>query len=319
MFKNYFKTAWRSLVKNKIYSTINILGLTIGLCACMLVATVVIDDLSYDKQWSRSHDIYRIISINKMGDGLYDRSSSSFVGLKSALQNNFPEVEATAEISNYSTRFKLDNTDANGIKVSTLNADTSLWKMLDMQVLEGNPKKYIAGDNTNLVITESFRRKFFSNQNPVGKIIYSVPVYNDKPGSYVITGVIKDLPSNSVFRSEAIVVNKPRNEELYKQQGGTLSENYVLLKRGTDVQKFTDKVNKWYAGFVTVKNTYQHAFQPLKDVYLHSDFNGYQTIKGDYKDIFILSGVAILLLIIACVNFVNLSTARALQRIKDTG
>ena len=319
MFKNYFKTAWRSLLKNKIYSTINILGLTIGLGACMLVATVVIDDLSYDKQWSRSNDIYRIISINKMGDGLYDRSSNSLAGLKTALQNNFPEVEATAGISNYSTRFKLDNTDANGINVSTLNADTSLWKMLDMQVLAGNPKKYIAGDNTNLVITESFRRKFFSNQNPVGKIIYSVPVYNDKPGSYVITGVIKDLPSNSVFRSEAIVVNKPRNEELYKQQGGTLSQNYVLLKPGTDVQKFTDKVNKWYAGFVTVKNPYQHAFQPLKDVYLHSDFNGYQTIKGDYRNIFILSGVAILLLIIACVNFVNLSTARALQRIKDTG
>src|SRR6185437_14276777 len=222
-------------------------------------------------------------------------------------------------ISNNSTRFKLDNTDANGIEVSTLNADTSFWKMLDVQVLAGNPKNYIAGDNTNLVITESFRRKFFSNQNPVGKIIYSVPVYNDKPGSYVITGVIKDLPSNSVFRSEAIVVNKPRNEELYKQQGGTLSENYVLLKRGTDVQKFTNKVNKWYAGFVTVKNPHQHSFQPLKDVYLHSDFNGYQTIKGDYRNIFILSGVAILLLIIACVNFVNLSTARALQRIKDTG
>ncbi len=253
MFKNYFKTAWRSLVKNKIYSTINILGLTIGLCACMLVATVVIDDLSYDKQWNRSNDIYRIISINKMGDGLYDRSSSSFAGLKTALQNNFPEVEATAGISNYSTRFKLDHTDANGIKVSTLNADTSFWKMLDVKVLEGNPKKYIAGDNTNLVITESFRKKFFGNENPVGKIIHSVPNYTDKPTPYVITGVIKDLPSNSVFRSEAIIINKPRNEELNKQQWGTFSENYVLLKPGTDVQKFTDKVNKWYAGFVTVK------------------------------------------------------------------
>lgn len=319
MFKNYFKTAWRSLSKNKMYSTINILGLTIGLCACMLVATVVTDDLSYDKQWSRSNDLYRIISVNKMGDELYDRSSSSFSGLISALKNNFPEVEAAANISNHDERFKLDDKDANGIEVTTLSADTTFWQMLDVQALAGNPRNFISGDNANLIITESFRKIIFPNENPVGKIIYSVPVYSDKSTSYIITGVIKDFPANSVMRAEVIVQHKPSNDELYKEQYGTFSENYVLLKPGTDIKKFGSKVNKWYTGFVAAKNPYQHEFQPIKDLYLHSDFARYQTIKGDYKNIYILSGVAILLLIIACVNFVNLSTARALQRLKETG
>ncbi|HEX5153734.1 MAG TPA: FtsX-like permease family protein [Parafilimonas sp.] len=319
MFKNYFKTAWRSITNNKVYSAINILGLTIGLCACMLVITIVTDDLSYDKQWSRANDLYRIISVNKMGEGLYDRSSSSFSGLVAALKNNFPEVEVAADISNRTLRLKLNDRDVNGVEVTTLSADTAFWQMLDVQVLAGNPGNFIAGDNKNLVITESFRKKFFPHENPVGKIVYSVPVYSDKSTPYIITGVIKDLPANSVMRAEVIVPHKPSNDPLHKEQYGTFSENYVLLKPGTDIKKFTAKVNKWYANFITAKNPYQHEFQPIKDVYLRSDFAGYQVIKGDYKNIYILSGVAILLLVIACVNFVNLSTARALQRLKETG
>jgi putative ABC transport system permease protein len=319
MLRNYIRTAWRNLLKNKSFSFINIFGLTIGLCACMLVATVVIDDVSYDKQWSRSGDLYRIIMVNKMGDDLYDRSASSFIGMVAELKKNFAEVEAASTISNYDTRFKLDNTDPNGIKTTALVTDTSFWKMLDVQVLSGNPKQYVAGDNKNLIITESFRKKFFPNENPTGKIVRSVPVYSDKTTPYIITGIIKDLPSNSVFRSEVIIANKPRKEELVKEQYGSFLENYILLKPGTDIKKFTDKVNKWYTGFVTVKKPYQYEFQPVQDIYLHSDFAASQTIKGDYKNIYILSGVAVLLLIIACVNFINLSTARALQRLKETG
>ncbi|HVZ98134.1 MAG TPA: FtsX-like permease family protein [Chitinophagaceae bacterium] len=319
MFRNYLRSAWRLITNNRIYSAINILGLTTGLCACMLVATVVTDDLSYDRQWSRDNDLYRIISMNKMGDGLYDRSSSSFSGLITALKNNFPEVEAAAAISNHDQRLKPNDRDINGIDVTTLSADTTFWQMLDVQVLAGNPRRFIAGDNKNLIITESFRKKFFPRENPVGKIVYSVPVYSGKSTPYIITGVIKDLPANSVMRAEVIIPHLPSNDPLYKEQYGTLSENYVLLKPGTDIKKFTAKVNKWYANFITAKNPYQHEFQPVKDIYLHSDFAGYQTIKGDYKNVYILSAVAILLLIIACVNFVNLSTAKALQRLKETG
>ncbi len=319
MIKNYFKVAWRTITKNKVYSIINILGLTIGLSACMIVATVVIDDLSYDRQWSKGDDLYRIISVNKMGDGLYNKSQSSFAGLLPVLQKDFPEVEATAGISSYSHRWKLNEADPNGVEAMALRADTTFWKMLDISVLNGNPGKYIAGDNINMIITEGFRKKYFPNENPVGKIIRDVPTYSTKATPYIITGVIKDLPANTIMRTDVIIQVEPRNEELNKKQWGTFSQNYVLFKPGTDIKKFTSKLNQWYAGFVEDKNPYQFEFQSLKDCYLHSDFASYQDVKSDYKNILILSGIALLLLIIACVNFVNLGTARAIYRLKETG
>ncbi len=318
MFKNYFKTAWRNITTNKVYSLINILGLTIGLGACMIVATVVIDDLSYDRQWSKSDDLYRIITINRMGADLYDHWASSLAGLGPKLKNEFPEVKAAAGISNYKRRIKLNENNPNGVEISALQADTSIWRMLDFKVLAGNPRKYVEGTN-DIVISESFRKKIFPKKNPVGKIIYDVSGYSDKATPYLVTGVIKDIPSNTVFRSEVIMLNKPRTENLFKNGGGTLSQNYILINPGTNMAQITQKINKWYAGYVENKKHYQFEFQPVKDIYLHSDFAQSQEIKGSSQNIYILSGVALLLLIIACVNFINLSTASALQRLKETG
>ena len=319
MFRNYFKTAWRTMTKNKMYSFINILGLTIGLSACMIVATVVLDDLSYDKQWSKGNDLYRIISVNKMGDGLYDRYASSFTGVGNVLKNDFPEVQTVAELSIRSDQqFRITQQDEMGIKAVALYADTTALQMLDFKIIDGSPNHYVDGIS-NMMITKSFAKKYFPNKNPVGEKIYSIPIYNDKPTEYLITALIEDMPSNSVLRSEMIVLNKPRNEEVNKKQWGTFSQNYILMKPGTDMEQFTTKVNDWYANFVEVKDPYQFDFQPIKDVYFHSEFAGTLDVKGDYKNIFILMGVAIFLLLIACVNFINLTTARAIYRMKETG
>lgn len=284
----------------------------------MIVATVVIDDLSYDKQWSKSENIYRIVTKNKMSDNSYDRFPSSFVGLGLKLKADYPEVEAVTGLELTDERLKINDDNPNGIKVNVLRADTSVWQMLDIKVLKGNPRKYVEG-TSNILISESFKDKFFHNEDPVGKTIYNVPAYYDKPSPRLITGVIKDLPSNSIFRSQVIILQKPRSEELSKQQEGSFTESYILMKPGTDMKQFTKKVNTWYTGYVEDKNPYQFEFQPLSNVYLHSDFAPYQEVKGDYKNIFILSGVALLLLIIACINFINLTTARAIQRLKETG
>ncbi len=319
MIKNYFKTAWRTITGNIAFSSINIIGLTIALAASMVVATIVIDDLSYDKQWSHSNEIYRINTVNRMGDGMYNKFSTSFVGLVNTLKKDFPEVEAAAPISTSSMRLKVNEADPNGMKISSLEADTSLWNILDLKVLSGNPRKLIAGDNANLVITESFRKKFFPNENPVGKIIDDVPTYSTKAKPYIITGVIKDLPVNSIFRADVVEMTPVWDEQLTKEQFGSFAQNFVLFKKGSDVKKFTDKLNSWYAGFVNEKNPYQFEFQPLEDIYLHSDFASYQPVRGDYKTILILGGISVLLLIIACVNFINLSTSRAVYRLKETG
>lgn len=319
MFKNYLKTTWRTITHNKVYSAINIIGLTVGLCTCMLVVTVVIDDLSYDRMWTKADQLYRINSISKMGEGLYDKSSYSFAGLGPALKSNFPEVEASAAMFATEKKLRLNKGDLNSIDVPALSADSSFWQLLDIQVVSGNPRKFIEGDRDNVIISESFRKKFFPSQDPVGKIIYEVPTYSEEGDAYIITGVMKDLPSNSVLRSDIIVSRKPHNEELRKNEGGSFSQHFILLKPGTNIKAFTGKVNKWYSDFVGGKKRFENSFQPIKDVYLHSDFAAGQEIKGNYKNVYILSGVALLLLCIACINFINLGTARALQRLKETG
>ncbi len=320
MIENYFRIAWRNIKKNKVYSFINIIGLTLGLCSCMLVATVVIDDLSYDRHWSHQNELFRIVTVNKMGDSLYDRFTSSFTGLSNTLRTDFPEIEAVGMLDNYEDRLKLQDTDEpNGINVTILGADTSIWKLLDLQVLSGNPRNFTEGQ-TNIVLTESFQLKHFKNENPVGKIIYDVPRFSNKRKSYLITGVVKDIPSNSIFRCEVIEIANERNSDLSKEQFGTFTpNNFILTKAGVDIKTFTHKLNKWYAGYVTVEKPYQFEFQPLSQVYLHSDFSENQKVKGDIRNVYIFCGVALLLLIIACVNFVNLSSARALQRLPEAG
>lgn len=318
MTRNHIKATWRTITRNRVYSAINVAGLTAGLCTCLIVGTIIVNDLSYDRQWSRSDDIYRILTVNKMGKDLTDKFPASFVGLNSVLKNDFPEVENVAAVYASTKRLRLNEDQSNGVEAHTLEADTGVWKMLDFKVLTGTPQRFTQGQ-FNLVITESFLNKYFSKENPVGKIVYDVPTYESKPTPYLITGVIKDIPSNSVFRADAMILYTPWTEALDKKGSGTFTESYVLLKSGTNIQKFTQKVNDWYAGFIESKSPFLSAFQPLKNVYLHSDFAPGQKIKGDFKNIFILGAIALLLLIISCVNFINLGTARSIYRLKETG
>ena len=317
MLKNYLRAALRGMAKNRMYTFVNILGLTIGLWACMIVATVVIDDLSYDKQWSRANDLYRIVSVNKMGEGLYDRSSSSFKGLQGELKKNFPEVEAVAGLRVSDLRLRFNGDLSNGVSVQALGTDTSIWKMLDISVLEGNPRIYVNG-HPNLLISEDFRHRFFKGVDPVGRMVYSVPDYGEAD-SFLITGIIKNLPANTHLRADVIKVENHTPEPLSHAGDGTSVQQYLLLSPGSDIRKFTGKVNKWYRDFMGSKIRYQFEFQSVKDVYLHSDFAEDQSVKGSARNIYIFSGTALLLLLIACINFINLTTARSITRLKEMG
>jgi len=318
MLRNYFKIAWRTLVKNKIFSFIAILGLTLGIWSCMSVATVIIDDLTYDLHWEKKNDIYRITTLRKGGLDMQSQSSFTFAGLAPVLMDEFPEVEAVSNINTTKIHFKLSHSQTDNIKVNVLTADTIVWKILDFRVINGNPENYVHGKG-NLVISQSFKETYFPGENPVGREIFDVPSYSEKPNTYVITGVIEDIPSNSHLRADVVVITKGRKEVLNKNQFGTFGQYYVLMKPNTDIERFTNKLNSWYADYVELENPDAFKFQPIKDIYLHSDFAEYQVVKGSYTNIFILSGVALLLLIIACANFVNLSTARALKRLREIG
>lgn len=319
MLRNYFKAALRNLQKEQVFTLVNIIGLTVGLLACMVISTIVLDDLSYDKHWSRARDLFRIVSLNDMGAGAQSRFTYSWAGLPPELKKLYPEVEQYAAIRHSSLRLNIREGQANGINVSALEADTSVWNMLDIIVIQGNPRHYQAG-TSNLLITESFRDRFFPGRDVVGEIFYDVPAYGGKPNPYLITGVIEDIPSNSHLRAEAIHLTTGFSEQLNASEGGTLRRHYLLMKPGTDMVGFTEKVNKWYRDFVEkAKPRFSFEFQPMEDIYLNSGFATDQQVKGNLERIYIFGAIAVVLLLIACINFVNLSTARALKRMRETG
>lgn len=322
MFKNYFKTAWRNLSRNKIYSAINIIGLTIGLTACLLVATVVADDLSYDRQWANADNIYRVVTVNTSNKALTQRFPQCMTGMGPSMMQVFPEVKDYCRMRDGSERLRFgDNKD--GVKLASIEAEPTVWGLLDFKVTAGSPKKYIDGYK-NLVITEKIRKQYFGNVDPVGKVVGDIPSFGG-PQKYVITGVIKDIPTNSHLRADVMVIGKMRPEDdiLHKEGFGTFYPQYILLRPGTDASALARKVSNWYNhDIMAVKGRATNSFelQPMKDIYLKSDnLSGTQTVIGSMRNVYIFSGVAIMLLLIACINFVNLTISRILKRMPEVG
>ncbi len=320
MIKNYFKIAFRNLQRNKMYSLINITGLTIGLIACLLVATVVLDDLSYDHQWKNSDHIYRIISIDQNNKNAIEQFPQSFTGLGPTFKKNYPEVQEYCRMHVAKQRFRMGK-NKDGVQIHAISAEPSVWKVLNFDVVEGNPRAFVKG-YSNMVITEKIKKEYFANTDPIGKMITSLPEFG-KPVDYLITGVIKDIPANTTLRADLLTISemRPDDDVVHPEGYGTFAEQYLLLKPGTSVKMLEAKANKWFAGYISNKEMhYSFAFQPMKDIYLRSaDLSGGGDVKGDIKNVYIFSGVAAILLLIACINFINLTTARALKRVREAG
>jgi len=318
MLKNYIKIALRNLARNKVYSLINILGLTIGLAACLLVATVVIDDLSYDRQWKNADNIYRIISVDKSNKNAENRFPVSYSGLGPELKKNFPEVTDFCRVSSQDRRLKMGE-DKDGITLTSMTADPSVWNVLDFKVVDGTPQKFVTG-YVNLVISEKIKNQYFPKSNPVGQLVYTIPDFG-KPKAYLITGVIKDIPSNTHLRADIIELRERSiaDNQLNTNGAGSFLSQYLLLKPGTQIGKFTNKLNTWYKNFMLGKTNLSFELQSIKDAYLYSEFTDTQSVQGSIRNVYIFSGVAILLLLIACINFINLTTARALKRLREAG
>ncbi|MEM9142275.1 MAG: FtsX-like permease family protein [Bacteroidota bacterium] len=316
MFKNYLKIAWRNLFKNKQFSIITIFGLTVGLWACMCVTTVVVDDLSYDTHWKNTENVYRILSNGPMVD---HPVPGAWAGLRNELPKNFPEVGAMASIYSQELDLKLSEASSDNIRIDALTTDSLIWEVLDFKVLRGNPKRFLHGNKKNLVITEGFRKRYFPNEDPIGKILYSVPTFGTEVESYPITGVIDDIPPNTHLRAQALLIEKPREEPLFKQGYGSFAQFYITLSKGTDAAGLAQRVNKWYAEYTDTPNPFEFNFQPIKEVYLHSPFEAGTNTRGDYITIYILAGVALMLLVIACVNYVNLSVGKSIYRMREIG
>lgn len=317
MLKYELKIALRKLFKSKLYSSLNIVGLAIGLAACLIIATIVLNDLSYDKQWKNASQLYKLIGFQHVNHAT-EETQYVHAALGPELKRNFPEVKAFCRMEPKQTKIKFDMSKQ-AVDIRSLQAESTIWDMLDLTIVEGDPKQIKEGID-NVVITQQIKDEFYRNDDPVGKTIYEIR-QNDT-AKYVITGIIKNIPGNTHLRAQIIVMRSFLKQPGYNKVAGIIGAafmpQYVLLNPNTDATALQRKIDAWYKahkGEGLADNSY--FLQRMQDVYLRSNYHDPEGIHASIDTVYIFSWVAVLILLVACINYVNLSTARAIDRMRE--
>ncbi|MFC1553842.1 ABC transporter permease [candidate division KSB1 bacterium] len=319
MIKNYMKTAKRNLLKNKGYSFINIASLSIGVACCILLFLYIDYELSWDKFHKNADRIFRVAVLFDDEDGL-DPYAKTQAPLAPAMLDDFPEVEEAVRIS---TRFP----GGGGLVANyggkqfweerILLADQSFFKVFSFPLINGNTETALT-DPSSVVISKETAAKYFGNEDPLGKVInfYKPGGYNE---SFIVTGVICDIPKNSQFQFDLLFS--------FALQGGNLNwtswnyTTYVMLldeKYKTGLEgKFPEFTRKYLGDEAVARDKF--FLQPILDIHLHSQLRNDFSTNRSIVQIYFLSSTALLILLIACINYMNLMTVRSLSRAKEVG
>ena len=324
MFKNYLKVALRNLWKNKGFSAINIIGLASGLAVCLLIVLYVVDELSYDKYNVNADRIYRVDA-----DIYFNNTSAIFAvapnPLAPALKRDFPEIEEMTRV-NYQGGILVKKDNRNVQDDHAAFVDSTFFKVFTIPMVAGDASTALREPNS-IVIDETIAKKYFNSTNVIGKTLLV-----DNKNYCKITGVIKDIPKQSHFHFHFL---RPKSD---KDNDSWLSNNiynYVLVRPGVTKDKLQKDVDatinnylgkelqdQLHATLADLKNKGNHFIYhatPLTDIHLHSDKSYEIEANGNISYVYIFSVIAIFILLIACVNFMNLSTARSANRAKEVG
>ncbi len=323
MLKNYLIIAWRNLLKNKVFSIINILGLALGMAACILIFQYVAFELSYDKFYEHESNLYRIILSSYHNRELQDIKALTPRPLGLALKEKFPEVEEFTRL-NEEDEVIIVFDEKRFLEERVYYADSSFFSLFTFPLKSGDPLTVLAQPNS-AVISESMARKYFDTEDPVGKTL----VIHDGEGGieYKVTGVFYDIPENSHINFDFLlsIHGIVGDDNIDQGWGWTGFYTYLLLSPNADpdalISKFPEIIETYYGGFLEEYNMeHEYDLQKLEDIYLHSDHLIMEPeVRGNNKIIHYMIIIALFVLLLAWFNYVNLTTARALERAKEVG
>lgn len=341
MLKTYLKIAFRSLMKNRLVSAINVLGLAVGIATCTIIGLYVLDESSYDRFWKNSDRIYRVTLDAKIGDDLL-HEASVMAPVAQTIKDELPEIEASTRVIKVREETKIRMGENVLRKGTTAFVDSNFFEVFDLPFVSGDPKTALDRPNT-LVITELQAKALFDNKNPINQVIqledigyYSSEFY-DLAGDYTITGVIRDMPRNAHFHFD-MLASMHGNADAKNQSW--LSGSYVtylLLNKGADPFQVESKLPALtkkhletqmkqglglsYEEFFERGNYVFLKLQAITDIHLNPLYTGKGDFEpgGDRQTVLIYCAIAVFMLLIACINFMNLSTAGASQRVKEIG
>ncbi|UCC39517.1 MAG: ABC transporter permease, partial [Candidatus Aminicenantes bacterium] len=310
--------ALRNLKKYKFYSFINIAGLAIGMTCCILILLWVHDEITYDRFHEKSDNVYRVISENHSTDQPYDQWQTPGP-LASALKEGFPEIIKSTRYHKNPYEILVRYKDTKFMEPRVSLADADLFEIFTFSFVKGDPKKALS-DHMSIVITEEIAEKYFGSNNPIGKTLNMSKEFN-----FTVTGVIKKPPPNSHFQFDFLIpVETIKEYELGKETLESWNiyffETYVLLQKRVPFQGINQKIHKYLRGRTVEALTIFLHLQPLKSTHLYSsEIQPRMSIQGDIKYVYIFSIIALFILIIACINFMNLTTARHANRAQEVG
>jgi putative ABC transport system permease protein len=316
MFKNYLKIITRNLIKQKLYSTINIVGFAIGIACCIMLVLYIFDELSFDQFHAKKDQIYRV-AVEFLDDGESDLYAKTQAPLAQALTDEFPEVQQVVRVSdNFPGGVNLVTTvgDKQFWESKILLADPNFFDIFSFPMISGNPQNALSDPNS-VVISKTIAKKYFEDENPINKMINfrQLGGYNQ---DFKVTGVIEDVQSNSQLQFDLLFS--------FALQKGNLSwgswnyTTYVLLSENSNFQELESK-------FSVIKEKYlkqselRYFLQPLTSVHLHSKLRNDFKTNGSVIQIYLFGSIALVILLIACINYMNLMTVRSSTREREVG
>lgn len=321
MLKNYIKVAFRSLLRQPGYTALNIIGLTVGIASSLIILLYIFHETSFDKQHSKGDRIYRLSTEIKEPDNSFKWAIMTRPAAFT-IKNENPEVVQATRLSGISGQGgrRFDYNQVDYYQDNVYAADSTIFEVFDFEFVAGNPKTALEAPNS-IVINQSMAKKIFKNEDPIGKTIRSD---GNREISLQVTGVYKDMPQTSHLIAEALVSWKTIFPDGDGSWGGWGVFSYVLVNEGVTQEalqvKLDETVTKYIAPIFDPLNIKVKMIPvPLKDIHLTSDFEGEPVAVGNMEYVQIFTAIAIFLIVIASINYMNMATARSAKRSMEVG